>query len=74
MSDAEYFLVVWAILSTVFAVYYNHRYKLAVHKGALLVGVMLKMSMGKLEPKRNSDGTVTIEDDGIKMTIKEVDE
>ena len=73
MSDAEYFLMAWAILSTVFAVYYNHRYKLSVHKGAMLVGVMLKLSMGKIEPKQNADGSVTIEDDEIKMTIKEVE-
>lgn len=71
MSDAEMFLMGWAILSTVFAVYYNHRYKMAVHKGALLVGVMLKLSMGKIEPKRNNDGSVTIEDDEIRMTIRE---
>lgn len=73
MSDAEYFLMAWAILSTVFAGFFWSRakyYYIAHRKVAILVA---ELAFGEIKAVLRPDGFMVVENDDMKMTFKRRD-
>jgi hypothetical protein len=74
MTDAEYFLLAWAILSTVFAVFYHTKanYFFDAHrKTAVLIA---ELAFGEIKPVVRADGFIVVENEDIKMSFRRKDE
>lgn len=74
MSDAEYFLMAWAILSTVLAVFYNAKAKFfyAQHKRTAIL--LAELAFGDIKATVRPDGFTVVENDELAMTFKRRDD
>jgi len=67
MSNAEYFLLAWAILSTVFAVVYHGRAKSYYLQNAKTAVLLAELAFGDIKAVTNSEGYTVVENDEIIM-------
>lgn len=72
LTTAEFFLGLWATIATILAVYYHHQIKMHIRAGSVLTKMLKMVAMGAVKPQRKSDGSVTLENDDVRMRIMEV--
>ena len=73
LTTAELFLGAWAIAATIVAVYYNHQIKRHMFAGTMLTKMIKMMATGAIVPVKNSDGSITLENDDVKMRVVHVE-
>ena len=74
MSNAEYFLMGWAILSTVFAGWCWGRAKFYFLQHRRTAVMLAELAFGEIEAKLRPDGFMVVENDEMKMTFKKQEE
>lgn len=72
MSYSEIFLMSWAILSTVFALWVYERAKFYFRQHRRLSVLLAELAMGEITPKDAGDGFISVENDDMVMKFKRV--
>ena len=72
MSIAEIFLMTWAILATVVAVFLQSVVKRAVAHHKAIAFLLAEVATGEVVAKDAGDGFISVENDDLKMTFKRV--
>lgn len=67
MSNAEYFLLAWAVLSTVFAVIYHGRARAYYIQNAKTSVLLAELAFGDIKAVTNPDGYTVVENDEMIM-------
>jgi hypothetical protein len=70
MSNAEYFLLAWAVLSTVFAVIYHGRAKSYYLQNAKTAVLLAELAFGDIKAVTNSEGYTVVENEELVMSFK----
>ena len=73
MSVAEIFLMTWAVLATVIAVFLQSVVKKAIAHHKAIAFLLAEVASGEVEVKETREGYLTVENDDLKMTFKRVD-
>ena len=74
MSIAEIFLMTWAVLATIAAVFLQSVVKRAVAHHKAIAFLLAEVASGEVEVKETREGYLTVENDDLKMTFKKVGE
>ena len=72
MSIAEIFLMTWAVLATVAAVFLQSVVKRAVAHHKAIAFLLAEVATGEVVAKDAGDGFISVENDDLKMTFKRV--
>ena len=72
MSIAEIFLMTWAVLATVVAVFLQSVVKRAVAHHKAIAFLLAEVATGEVVAKDAGDGFISVENDDLKMTFKRV--
>ena len=74
MSYAEYFLLTWAVLSTVLAGYLWGRVKHYFTHGRILANLIAEVVAGEVKPTTRADGFTVLENDEIRFAFRKSEE
>ena len=72
MSIAEIFLMTWAVLATIVAVFLQSVVKRAVAHHKAIAFLLAEVATGEVVAKDAGDGFISVENDDLKMTFKRV--
>ena len=70
MSYAEMFLMAWAGIATLIAVFASSRAKAMRNHIGALSGLVAELAYGDVKPKIRDDGFYVVENDEIRMSFK----
>jgi preprotein translocase subunit YajC len=69
---AEMFLMAWAILATVLAVFFHMLVKRAVANHKAVSFLLAEVATGDVKVKEVGDGFLSVENEDLRMTFKRV--
>lgn len=72
-TQAETFLIGWAIVATIVAGWYKSRLERSSMKMRMNAVLLAKLACGEIKAKHGSDGFTVVEDDNMKMKFKRVE-
>ena len=70
MSYAEMFLMAWAGIATLIAVFATNKVRAMQHHVGALSGLVAELAYGDVKPKIRDDGFYVVENDEIRMSFK----
>lgn len=70
MTNAETFLMAWAVVATLLAVYYQIRANRAVKKYEGSSNLLCDVVVGDVKPRKNNDGFWVVENSHTRMIFK----
>jgi uncharacterized membrane protein YwaF len=73
MSVAEMFLMTWAVLATIVAVFLQSVVKRAVAHHKAVSFLLAEVATGEVKVKEIADGFLVVENDDLKMTFKRLE-
>lgn len=73
MSVAEMFLMAWAVLATIVAVFLQSVVKRAVAHHKAVSFLLAEVATGEVKVKEIADGFLVVENDDLKMTFKRLE-
>lgn len=74
MSSAEMFLMAWAILSTVLAVFYSVKAKFFYVQHNRIAVLLGELAFGDIKPVHKPNGYVVVENEELVMSFKKKEE
>jgi hypothetical protein len=74
LTNAEMFLLAWALLATVIAVWFHTKYGKAMRGGVVMCGMLISIAKREATIERQADGKVVFENEETKMTLGELTE
>ena len=72
MSMAEVFLMTWAVLATVLAVFFHMLVKRAVAHHKAVSFLLAEVATGEVKVKEIADGFLSVENEDLRMTFKRI--
>ena len=72
MSMAEMFLMTWAVLATVLAVFFHMLVKRAVAHHKAVSFLLAEVATGEVKVKEIADGFLSVENEDLRMTFKRI--
>ena len=73
LSQAETFLGMWAIASTILAIGFKHKADRSSIKMRMNAVLLAKLASGEIKAKKDKEGFTVVEDDNMKMKFKRVE-
>ena len=70
MTNAETFLMAWAVVATLLAVYYQIRANRAVKKYEGSSNLLCDVVVGDVKPRKNNDGFWVVENSHTRIIFK----
>ena len=74
MSMAEMFLMAWAVLATVLAVFFHMLVKRAVAHHKAVSFLLAEVATGEVKVREVGDGFLSVENEDLRMTFKKLKE
>ena len=72
LNNAEMFLLVWALLATVIAVWFHTKYGKAMRGGVMMCKMLISIAEKEATIVKDADGRVVFENEETKMTLGEI--
>lgn len=70
MTNAETFLIAWAVVATLLAVYYHQKYKRVELKYDNTGNLLCDLVVGDVTPRKNSEGFWVVENSHTRIVFK----
>lgn len=70
MTNAEVFLIAWAVVATLFAVYYQHKRKQVEQKYDNTGNLLCDVVVGDVKPRKNNEGFWVVENSHTRIVFK----
>jgi hypothetical protein len=74
MSIAEMFLMAWAVLATVLAVFFHVLVKRVVANHKAVSFLLAEVATGEVKVREVGDGFLSVENEDLRMTFKKLKE
>ena len=73
MTNAETFLMAWAVVATLLAVYYQIRANRAVKKYEGSSNLLCDVVVGDVKPRKNAEGFWVVENHNTRIVFKRME-
>ena len=73
LSQAETYLMTWAVIATTIAIVFKGRLDKSNTKMRMNAILLAKLASGEIKAKTDSDGFTVVEDDNMKIKFKRQD-
>jgi hypothetical protein len=70
MTNAEVFLIVWAVVATLLAVYYQQKHKQVEMKYDNTGNLLCDVVVGDVKPRKNNEGFWVVENSHTRIVFK----